>query len=246
MKDARLPRLQFAGWGCVLTQPAGLRARRPVKQAREAAFTLVELLVVMAILAVLIGVIGACLTGAIRVWDAVRTNGEAEAQIGIALRIVERDLANMTPFCDVGMRGNPDEVTFAGLRRGKTGAAERLQLERADGSAAPYELTVVRYRFDKSRGTLERSRWRVPPTGGADGDPPTPPDVLLSQIRSLAFEYEAVGDDGVRRLRPDWNSRTNYPVALRMDMRTRSERGTRRTVQLFRIPVRAQPPVPAQ
>ena len=215
-------------------------ARRPPARRHAAAFTLVELLVVMAILAILIGVIGACLSGAIRVWDAVRTHGETEAQMSIAMRILERDIANATPFCDVGFRGDAAEMTFAGLLRGASGASApagwRDVTVGADSSCA---LAVVRYRYEASRMALLRSRQPCRPETAVAG---SGSETLLTGVQELSFQYEAVGEDGTRRTQAEWNSRTNFPAAVRVDLTTKSDRGLRRTVRSFRVPVQVLPP----
>ena len=217
-------------------------ALRGQKRLGVAAFTLVEMLVVTAILAVLIGVIGACLSGGVRVWDTVRTHGQAEAQLSIALRILERDLANATPFCDVGMRGSASELSFVGLLRENVGpTASGGGREEVATAEVAYVLALVQYRYDPSRAALLRIR--QPYRAGSAAAVDSRAETLLTGVQGLAFRYEQVDPDGKRSTQSEWNNLTNFPAMVHVDLATKSEGSARHTVRLFRIPVTIQAPV---
>jgi prepilin-type N-terminal cleavage/methylation domain-containing protein len=194
-----------------------------------AAFTLIELLVVTAILAVVVGVIGASLSGGIRVWDTVRAYGQAEAELGIGLRILERDLSNALPFCDVGFRGEPAEVSFGGLMREARGAG-------LEGTGV---LAVVKYRYDAGKAALVRTRQ---PCGAGAAANEALAETVLTGVQGLAFGYVAAGAGaGAQSARADWpNSGTNFPALVHVKLTTKSEGGTRQIVRTYPVPVQVQ------
>jgi len=88
-------------------QNAGILNRR--------GFSLIELLVVTAILGVVIAAIAGSLAGGIKVWDAARNFNEGEAAAALALAELERDLVNSFDFFDLSFSGHKDGMAFPGV-----------------------------------------------------------------------------------------------------------------------------------
>ena len=82
------------------------------------AFTLIELLVATSIVVVVAGVIGACLAGGIRTWDAARDFTVVEADALIDLEIMQRDLMNAIRFKGIGFKGSKTRMSFPALLDG--------------------------------------------------------------------------------------------------------------------------------
>ena len=75
-------------------------------------FTLIELLIVVSIMVVIIGVIGACLSGGIRVWDSARIFNDLESDAFIAMDIMEKDIMNSLSVYSIGFDGKQSSVCF--------------------------------------------------------------------------------------------------------------------------------------
>ena len=95
----------FPCYGEAMTDKRGIRHYR-------SAFTLIELLIVIAIMAIIIGVIGACLSGGIRVWDRAEQFDKLEHDAFYAMDIMEKDLRNSLSVYRIGFKGNASEMSF--------------------------------------------------------------------------------------------------------------------------------------
>ena len=168
------------------------------RQVREnTAFTLIELLIVTAILSVVIGVIAACLAGGIRVWDSARSFARLEKDTAYALRIVERDVANALPLPNLGFEGSETEMRFP------------LRIA-ADGAPA---MGDVVYAYDPLAGTLVR---RLEPY--REGKDSRLPERLLTGVAAAAFRYSALqrSDGGGRAWQSMGPSTTNFPGRIEL------------------------------
>jgi len=110
------------------------------------AFTLIELLIVTAILAVVIGVIGACLAGGIRVWDSAQTFNTLERDAFVGLTLMEKDLMNALPIYAIGFDCQASSLKFPAL------------LE----SDEVLEVGTVEYSLDESVRALKRREEAYP------------------------------------------------------------------------------------
>jgi len=159
---------------------------------RPAGFTLIELIVVTAILGVVIGVIGACLAGGIRVWDSARTFNTLERDALIGLAMMEKDLMNELPIHAIAFEGAPDSVKLPAL------------LRTAEGMA----VGSVEYSFDEHDRTLVR---RERSCEGAD----LRTERLMENLKNIALTYFSLqkGDD--KNAKVTWKEMdapvTNFP-----------------------------------
>ena len=138
---------------------------------RDAGFTLIELLIVTALLAVVIAVVGACLGGGIRVWDAARTFGRSEQDGLIAMETLCKDLRNAFPLQAIGFAGTPNTVAFPGVI---------TTINREDGFRQ--ELGRVRYRINGEALVRETE---VYPEGAKDSEG------MVGNVVDLQFVYRA-------------------------------------------------------
>jgi prepilin-type N-terminal cleavage/methylation domain-containing protein len=169
-------------------------------------FTLLELMIVAAILGVVIAAIGACLAAGMRVWDATRKYGRGEPQFVLACAMMEKDIVNAFPFFAVSFSGTVDSVSMpALLRGGEPAAVAMLQPE-------PARIGTVRYLWLRDREAVGRKAWVYPS--------PEPPDaaseVVAPLVTSLRFRYMAAGDAaGVWR--DTWTDQSNMPYCVQFE-----------------------------
>ena len=84
-------------------------------------FTLLELLVVLAIMGVVIGVVGATLAAGIRVWETARDFNQGETEVLLALETMRKDLRNVFPYYEIPFRVEDSQLTFPGMVQDKRG-----------------------------------------------------------------------------------------------------------------------------
>jgi prepilin-type N-terminal cleavage/methylation domain-containing protein len=197
--------------------------RRPARTAVRAGetgrrgFTLIEILLVTAILAVLIAVLGACIGGGLRVWDSARVVGKVEGQALLGLRLLERDLMNAQVFDGIQFAGRSRDVSFAALIRSETapgaaGAGGTLSPAARNDSLADWRLGTVTYVFDGTAHAMLRS-------GAAYGVafPGRPPEKVVQYLHDIRFEYGTPGlaGNGGGQWQSEWSARTNLPDCVR-------------------------------
>lgn len=176
------------------------------------AFTLVELLVVAAILGVVTATVAACLGGGIRAWDAARTFRAVEGDMLLGVGIIEKDLRNAVPFHGIPFRGDGIEMSFAGLVRGQGAAAGQMA-----------RLGTVKYMADSTGGAILRKSWPYPGDESDAGQPET----VMDGLEGVQFLYFAPPVDG--RASGAWQDRwtdvTNRPGAVRVMLSLSSQSG---------------------
>ncbi|MBN1557400.1 MAG: prepilin-type N-terminal cleavage/methylation domain-containing protein [Lentisphaerae bacterium] len=163
------------------------------------AFTLLELLIVVAILSVVIGVVAACLTSGMRVWEEARAFSLGEAEADLALIQFERDVRNMFPFYGIPFEGEAEAVTLSG---------------RVGREDSPDRPGGIRYRFDRAAGALLRETWPFPAAG-----PEPRPETLVDDVAQAALDYFVV-PPGEGASEGQWMTQTtNMPRAVRLSLR---------------------------
>ncbi|MBI4340946.1 MAG: prepilin-type N-terminal cleavage/methylation domain-containing protein [Candidatus Omnitrophica bacterium] len=116
--DAGSRKLEAGTWNITFQPPASsLRG-----------FTLVELLVTTALVALVGATVVAAVTGCLRVWSKVDARGTAEAWTELAFVSLRKDLANVHPFSPVLFEGAYDALSIPSLVEAPAG-------ERASGEA---------------------------------------------------------------------------------------------------------------
>ena len=169
------------------------------------AFSLIELLIVVSILAILVGVIGACLAGGLRVWESARDFNTLEKDAFIGLAIVEKDMMNMLPIKGIGFAGDASTVVFPAL------------LQSSDGPM----VGSIEYSFDAVEHALVRRE--LPRAGGDDTE-----ERLIENVVSLNLTYSSIesGVDGIKAWQDAGSRATNFPgkvtIALSMTAGSRS------------------------
>lgn len=185
-----------------------------VSRYRSRAFTLIELMVVIAIVGLVAGVVVASFSGGIGVWESasILTHVEREAYFGA--ESIRRDIAGTFDFHDLGFKGAADNVSFPGL----------VPVADAEG-ATRFRIGTVKYLHDAAGKSLERLTWQYPYT-----EESAFPEIIAEGVESIRFSYLAAGADTDDGWVSDWEAATNFPAAFRMDF-TISHQGRELVVQ---------------
>ena len=171
----------------------------------EGGFTLLELLVVTAILGLVATAIGACIAGGIRVWDHARSFNTAENEAVLGLSLMERDLMNTFSLREIRFSGKETEMSFPGLV---------VSEDENNG----LDIGTVQYVFDASAGVLYR-KIRAPGSSreGDQGDA----EKVMSGLEELKIRYYSLRDegDGKRRWQEYSDGTTNFPRRVDVELR---------------------------
>lgn len=163
--------------------------------ARQAGFSLVELLVVLAIMALLAGVLGSVLMAGYRAWDAcVRATREATRTAPLAEQL-QSDLQNAIHLGDDGVQGDAQILTLVVAGGGSHTATQPLR---------------VRYIVELESASF--LRLAAPVWAGDELER----RVLLSGVHHAIWHYADVADPALWQ--PSWIERTNQPVRVHLTL----------------------------
>ena len=176
---------------------------RRVDAGKRSAFTLVELLVVVSLLALVIGVVGASLAAGIRAWQVAKTFGAAEAQAMVGTRILKRDVRSTFTFYAIPFKGSRQAMSFPAI----------IDVRPQDENPAP-RLGSVSYRYNRYNRTLERQ-------AAAFASEVVPPvkerESLIREVDDLVIRYGEIGEGGLT-WESEWDNTTNHPEVVEVEL----------------------------
>jgi prepilin-type N-terminal cleavage/methylation domain-containing protein len=165
-------------------------------------FTLLELLIAGALIAVAATVIASAFAAGFRVWQRASEKGDGDAVM--TLELMQKDLANTAPFRLVSFQGSQSRIEIPALIQAPAGEGRQEQ------------LGAIRYEFNAASRTLDRViRWF--PLPGADQEKR---ETLMDSVESVRFAYGdgGAGNGGGVAWGSDWLGRTNTPAAVKVEL----------------------------
>ncbi|HEX9780014.1 MAG TPA: type II secretion system protein [bacterium] len=175
---------------------------------RRGGLTLVEMLVVCALVALISASLVAGLAGGLRVWERSRSRGIQDQWILLAFDGLRRDLRRVRPFAPIPVEGDYESVSVPALVTMGTAGGEDLR-----------EPGRVSYFFDSRQGMLCRSshayRWMRRHSMRDSCEP------VLEHVSRVRFEYFAIDEHGAGEWLQGWSAPTP-PAAVRIRISSRS------------------------
>ena len=166
-------------------------------------FSLLELMVVVSIVGLVIGVVVACFSGGIRVWESARILTHVEQEMYFGVENVRRDIANTFAFHDIQFVGSEQEVSFPALFE-STGEDGEQELH----------IGTVKYQYNGADRTLIRLVWAYP---GVEDNAEW--EVIATGMDSLQFRYRGGPDSGAGdEWIGTWQDPTNFPAAVNVEL----------------------------
>lgn len=165
-------------------------------------FSLIELMVVIAIIGLIAGVVVASFSGGIKVWESASMLTRVEQDVYFSAENIRRDVANTFQFHDLEFRGEKDYVSFPGL----------ISVTDEEGETGIH-IGTVKYLRNRSDGSLVRLAWPYP-----DIEENADIEFIAGGIQAVSFGYLKPGADRSSDWAESWQSQSNFPAAFRMDI----------------------------
>ena len=193
-------------------------------RARQSGFTLIEVVLAMVLLAIMMALLYAGLTFALRSWDAADANGRKVADRRLAENFLRREVGELYPMrwpdatkLRFALEGERDSLRFVSTRAAGVTA----------GGLSLVGLTLERGADGRSRNLVMRRALADP-----DATDFTPLDraeatLLYADIDSAAFSYFGTPNDFTD---PTWSDRWEYPVRVPQLVRLRMRASDGRTL----------------
>jgi prepilin-type N-terminal cleavage/methylation domain-containing protein len=167
-------------------------------------FSLLELMVVVAILGLVAGVVVASFSGGLRVWESARVLTHVEQEVYFGVENVRRDIANTFAFHDIKFAGSEREVSFPAV----------FEVPGEDGEPE-LRIGTVKYQYSGDDRTLMRLAWPYP--GVEDS---ADREIIAEGVESVRFRYRggpdsASGSEWIGT----WQHPTNFPAAVNIELK---------------------------
>jgi general secretion pathway protein J len=193
------------------------RPPRSDRRRRRAGFTLLELLVALALLAALTVILMSALEFGTQVWRR-GDQGAAAADLAVAYRTLQNNIERALPIPErveqsnaavMAFDGTADALTLVVANPGRVGLLGDtvLRLERNSGAGAPF-LGISWAPYDpKQRLTIDTFNETL---------------TLLADVRAVSFRYFGARDedDGPPRWSDEWRSQSRLPRVIAIDLET--------------------------
>lgn len=166
-------------------------------------FSLLELMVVIAIVGLVSGVVLASFSGGIRVWESAQTLTQIEQEAYFSIENLRRDLANTFEFYDLGVLGEQGHVGLPAL----------VPTVDADGNSG-MRIGTVKYLHNAAEKELYRLTWPYP---GREEDATR--ELMAEGVDSVFFSYLEPGADADDGWTGAWQTSTNFPAAVAVEIK---------------------------
>lgn len=178
-------------------------------QHRDTGLSLIELVVAMALFA-LVSVMGMqTLSGTIRTRDALTTRDTRDQALAITLALLRSDLERAAPLLFFPPDGPPQSALY----RDATEARIGLSIAAPTGAKLPFQR--AEWHLDQGAGTLSRSFWPVPTP--ANTSQRRPDRVFLTGVQALRLRSYWTGEGWVDGTGADLSVKAPPPDAADTD-----------------------------
>lgn len=214
--------------------------RKCLPLRRAAGFTLVEVLVAMALFVLILGLLISGLYTGARRWDSVEARAGRSSAHQIATEVIRRLLEQSVPILleqgqgsQIAFRGLGHEIDFVTELPAHSGGSGlnwvRLAVQRLPDGSRDLVLAYLPFHPDFAAFYLD-----------GRGDPKSA--TLLKDIQDVKFSYfGSEKANAVQRWRRDWSSTQRMPSLIKMSITTEGS-GAREIVAAVRARVRRPPP----
>lgn len=189
-----------------------------VKREKKAAFTLIEMLVVMAIMSIVSLTVYATLNSGVKIWQRVNQAVPAE-DVDIFFEKFTSDLRNGLKYTSIPFSGEEDEFELATMVNSR-------RLEKTT-------VGKVRYRFDQAKGEIVRRR--IDYSAIYDSEDGAG-EVLLQGVRLSKFTYYIYSEEKQKYLWQDEWIKQVPPSAIRIELEIKNNDQTNKFIKTVSIP----------
>lgn len=178
------------------------------KTRNNTAFTLIELLIVVSILAIIATAIFAALSSGINVYRKVQAYTTKQIDILLTLEKMEKDVRNMLNVSNIPFRGGPEDMSFPGLI---------MEYDR-EGNPAAY-VGGISYQFNDETGHLIREEhvYAEAVSGITHGAGPSGSPTSVETAAFSYYYFDAVLKE--HTWKNSWNAKDGIPKAVRIELK---------------------------
>ncbi len=171
-----------------------------MRARRDAGFTLIELVVALAVLALTATLMAEGIRLALRTWDSLNGRMSRMQAIVVAQQLLRGRLSQVYPY-----RGTTPAALLGGT------AELSFSAPAPHGAAGP----LLRYRIWLADGRLKIG-WRPDTPEAVASSSGAQEEALLDGVSSLAFDYFASAGKGPGQWLPAWQDRAGPPQLVRL------------------------------
>lgn len=192
----------------------------PAMNNSKRAFTLIELLIVMTILAVISLAIYAMLNNGLKIWEKVNNKHSIEEDIDISFEKFAHDLRNCMQFSGIKFIGTPEHLEFASI---VNSPALRCNT-----------IGQILYVYDEETKQLERIQRDYSQIYSKEEGLSRP---LLGDLTSVEFSYYVQEENSKKRVWVQESPVGKIPLAVRIELQLTNGTETSTFTKTVSIPV---------
>lgn len=206
--------------------PSGVNGCEPLtcRRGTGRGFTLIEILVVTAIVGLVVAAVAACISAGLRVWESAQTMNNVERESHFALETIKKDLMNSFPFYGLPFDGAADKAGFPG--------AVRVNAGMAGGGGLEEKIGRIEYGLDGEKKAFLRKEQVFPLTARQE----VSQTVVAEGVVKLRFQYMDLPGQGSGAWLDRWTDPTNHPAAVRVELFLAGTRGQIKTERVIVLP----------
>lgn len=215
-----------------------MKRKNRFNQRTKKGFTLIEMVIVTAIISVVALAIYATLNNGIKIWQKVNSQ-LPEEDLNIFFDKFTLDIRNTFKFTGINFSGTTDKLEFPTLVNpvrdyGQTG--KRYDVSNGVNSLRLQKRTVGKliYTYEPQNQIL--NRYQVDFAGVYSGETNAGPPQSLKNVRALRFQYYFYDKERKEYLWQDEWSKEGLPLAVKVELEFDDGRETKKFIKTVGIP----------